>query len=175
MAGLVAVVALVVFVVAPALQDTDDDGGKPDSTQSKPGKGGDKADDKTGGKEETKPSAGKGLKWEGTFNGTALPEPKTKGTITEWTEKDDSVTIRIDGMSYKEYIAYCETLEALSGWEASDDEDVAHFPKDYNDRTKVYCTGSYENLPHIGVQYYSDETCKKSGHPHFAMFVFSKW
>ena len=116
------------------------------------------------------------LEWKDTFNGTTLPTPETKkGTITEWTVKDDSVTIRIDGMSYQEYISYCRKLEDLSGWEVDDDEDVAHFPNDYNERLKVYFTGAYRNLPHISVQYYSDKTCETTGLPHFCMFVFYEW
>ncbi len=113
--------------------------------------------------------------WQGTFNGTALPGPETGGEITEWQVKDDSVTIRIDGMSYEEYIAYCKKLEALSGWEVVNDEDTAHFPDDYNQRSKVYFTGAYGDLPHIAVQYYSDQQCQNSGYPHFCMFVFTEW
>ena len=110
-----------------------------------------------------------------TFNGTALPEPETKGTITEWTVKDDSVTIRIDGMSYDEYKAYCRSLQSMSGWSVTDDEDASSFPADYNSKSKVYFTGEYKNLPRIAVQYYNDETCAKSNQPHFCMFVFTKW
>lgn len=118
---------------------------------------------------------GKVSGWQGTFNGMTLPAPETGGTITEWTVKDDSVTVRIDGMSYKEYIAYCRVLEALDGWEVYNDEDTAHFPDDYNQRTKVYFTGVYGDLPHISVQYYSDQQCESSGYPHFCMFIFTDW
>lgn len=110
-----------------------------------------------------------------TFNGTALPEPDTKGRVTEWTVKDDSVTIRIDGMSYDEYRSYCKTLEALPGWTVSNGERVSAFPSDYNDKDKVYCTGSYANLPRISAQYYSDKVCKNNGLPHFVIFVFTEW
>jgi hypothetical protein len=116
--------------------------------------------------------------YEWIFNGTSLPKPETKGKITEWTEKDDSYTIRYDGMTYDEYIAYCTNLQALSGWEVYNggyDEDVAHFPSDYNEQSKVYFTGSYGNLPHISVQYYSDEVVEKTGYPHVVIFVFVEW
>ena len=116
--------------------------------------------------------------WDGNFAGTALPGPMTAGKITEWTVKSDSVTIRVDGMTYQEYIAYCRTLEALDGWkvyEGDYPEDTAHFPADYNDRAKVYFTGSYGTLPRISVQYYSDKTCEGNGLPHFCMFVFFEW
>ena len=116
--------------------------------------------------------------WKSDFNGTTLPGPKTGGKITEWTVKSDSVTIRIDGISYDEYIAYCKTLEALSGWkvyEGDYPEDVSHFPADYNARSKVYFTGIYGNLPRISVQYYSDKTCASNGKPHFCMFVYFEW
>ena len=110
-----------------------------------------------------------------TFNGTSLPEPETKGSVTEWTVKDDSVTIRLDGLTYDEFKAYCGKLQAMSGWKSENDEDTAHFPADYNDRDKVYFTGSYKNLPHISAQYYSDSTVKGNGLPHFVIFVFTEW
>ena len=110
-----------------------------------------------------------------TFNGTSLPEPETKGSVTEWTVKDDSVTIRLDGLTYDEFKAYCGKLQAMSGWKSENDEDTAHFPADYNDRDKVYFTGSYKNLPHISAQYYSDTTVKGNGLPHFVIFVFTEW
>lgn len=115
------------------------------------------------------------MEWNGSFNGTDLPKPETKGTVTEWTVEDDCVTIRIDGMSYQEYTAYCRKLESLSGWQVNNDEDVAHFPSDYNERLKVYFTGAYGTLPRISVQYYSDKTCETNGLPHFCMFVFYEW
>ena len=116
--------------------------------------------------------------WDGNFAGTVLPAPETSGNITEWTVKTDCVTIRIDGMNYDEYIAYCKKLEAMNGWEVYEGdypEDVAHFPANYNDRSKVYFTGIYGNLPHISVQYYSDKTCSGNGYPHFCMFVYYEW
>ena len=66
----------------------------------------------------------------------------------------------------------------LPGWvvyEGDDPEDVAHFPDDYNIKSKIYFSGSYGDLPHISVQYYSDKQCESSGYPHFAMFVFKDW
>ena len=115
------------------------------------------------------------IDWNGSFNGTELPQPDGFPKVCEYTVKDDSVTIRIDGMSYDQYIAYCKKVEALDGWKADEDENVAHFPSDYNTRSKVYCTGAYGNLPHISIQYYSDSTCKKAELPHFCMFMFNEW
>lgn len=114
------------------------------------------------------------------FYGTELVKPyRDYNTwtweVTEWKVKDDATTIRIDGMSYVQFVAYCRSLEIMTGWEACDDEDTNHFPADYNSRSKVYFSGSYGNLPHISVQYYSDETCKKTKLPHFCMFVFKNW
>ncbi|MBR0231538.1 MAG: hypothetical protein IJQ53_04870 [Clostridia bacterium] len=138
-----------------------------------------KAPDESGQSEQSSQSEQSGQSelagWNGTFNGTALPKPETKGTITEWTVKRDSVTIRIDGMSYQEYIDYCRKLEALPGWTVYGGEDTAHLPNDYNERAKVYFTGEYSNLPHISVQYYSDKTCQHNKLPHFCMFVFYEW
>ena len=116
------------------------------------------------------------ITWNDTFNGVTLPEPATQnGTYTEWTVEDDCVTIRMDGVTYQEYITYCTTLEALSGWVKDDDDIVDNFPSDYNTKSKVYCVGEYGALPRISVQYYSDATCERTEYPHFVMFVFTEW
>lgn len=116
--------------------------------------------------------------WNGNFYGTTLPAPQTNGKVTEYTVKDDSITVRIDGISWEEYKDYCKTLQSLGGWQVYTGdypEDVAHFPEDYNQRLKTYFSGSYGKLPHISVQYYSDKSCETSKKPHFCMFVFKEW
>ena len=118
------------------------------------------------------------LDWNGNFFGTELPPLSGRADVSEYTVKDDSITVRIDGVSYGEYIDYCTSLEMLPGWvvyEGDYPEDVAHFPDDYNIKSKIYFSGSYGDLPHISVQYYSDKQCESSGYPHFAMFVFKDW
>ena len=110
------------------------------------------------------------------FFGVTIPFPSF-GTIVEDETATDSwgdecTTIRIDKVSYKVYIEYCKILEALSGWTPDDEDRVANFPSDYNSVSKVYCAGSYQSLPRISVQYYSDSTCEATGKPHFCMFVF---
>ena len=125
--------------------------------------GGKKADDKNT------------IDWNGDFYGTTLPAVDGHDKVCEYTVKDDSITVRIDGVSYEEFTAYCRKLEALDGWQVHNDEDTAHFPADYNERDKVYFTGIYQNLPHIAVQYYSDKQCESSGYPHFVLFVFKEW
>lgn len=112
------------------------------------------------------------------FFGVTLPFPKV-GRITENTTRvndfgHEATTIRMDKISYEQYKEYCKILEALPGWEKDDTENVARMPSNYNDRTKVYCSGSYGVLPDISVQYYNDEHCKRTGLPHFCMFVFNK-
>ena len=117
-----------------------------------------------------------------TFFGVTLPIPDI-GTVTEFNTEvngwgEEVTTIRIDGMSYEQYIEYCKILEALPGWEVyegSFPEDVAHFPEDYNSQSKVDFSGSYKSLPHISVHYYSDKQCEKNGYPHFCMFIFRNW
>ena len=114
-----------------------------------------------------------------TFFGVTLPIPDI-GTVTEFNTEvngwgEEVTTIRIDGMSYEQYIEYCKILEALPGWEVyegSFPEDVAHFPEDYNSKSMVEFTGNYKSLPHIAVKYLSDKACEKNGYPHFCMFVF---
>ncbi len=132
---------------------------------------------KTGGTDGQKESGAdkNTIPWNGVFNGTELPAPAGRSTVSEYTVKDDSVTIRITGMSWEEYKAYCAVLEALDGWEKNEDECVARFPDDYNARQKTYCTGAYKNLPHISVQYYSDEYAAQHELPNFVMFVFTEW
>lgn len=112
-----------------------------------------------------------------TFFGVTLPVPNVGKVTVNETETnsfgDEVTTIRIDGMSYAQYIEYCKILEALPGWEIDDDDDVAHFPSDYNSvSSKVRFTGSYKSLPHIAVHYYTDANCKSTGYPHFCMFVY---
>ena len=88
---------------------------------------------------------------------------------------DEVTTIRIDGISYEQYVEYCKILQALPGWEVYEGtylEDVEHLPDDYNSVSKTHFTGIYGGLQHIAVQYYSDKNCKTSGYPHFCMFIF---
>ena len=112
------------------------------------------------------------LNWNGNFFGVELPQVANHSKVSEYTVEEDSITVRIEGVTYAEYKAYCQQLEALTGWEADEDENVASFPEDYNSRSKVYCSGAYKTLPHISVQYYSDSKAASSGYPNFVMFVY---
>lgn len=109
------------------------------------------------------------------FFGVTMPIPDIGKIIENKTEKgsggEEVATIRIDSISYQEFIEYCKTLESLRDWKASKTYRVSRFPKDYNEEPMVICAGSYGELSNITVKYYSDELCEDPETPHFNLTV----
>lgn len=108
------------------------------------------------------------------FFGVTLPIPDIGKIIENSRVKvrgQEVVTIRIDSISYQEFIEYCKTLESLHDWKASKSYRVARFPKDYNEEPMVICAGSYGDLSNITVKYFSDELCEDPDTPHFNLTV----
>lgn len=107
------------------------------------------------------------------FFGVTLPIPNVGTLLKNETEANsfgDNVTeIRIEGMSYDQYIEYCKMLEALPGWEVKHDYDVAHFPSNANEVAQVQIKGQYKTIPHIAAIFYSRLGKKE---PDFQLFVF---
>ena len=109
------------------------------------------------------------------FFGVTMPIPDIGKIIENKTEKgsggEEVATIRIDSISYQEFIEYCKTLESLRDWKATKTYRVSRFPKDYNEEPMVICAGSYGELSNITVKYYSDELCEDPETPHFNLTV----
>ena len=108
------------------------------------------------------------------FFGVTLPIPDIGKIIENSRVKvrgQEVVTIRIDSISYQEFIEYCKTLESLHDWKASKSYRVSRFPKDYNEEPMVICAGSYGDLSNITVKYFSDELCEDPDTPHFNLTV----
>ena len=126
---------------------------------------------------ETKTAEGRlnTLPWNGTINGVTLPAPAGRTKVCEYTVKEDAVTIRIDGMEWKEFVAYCKVLEALPGWTKSKRETVAKLPEKPRDNGIVYFTGAMEGLPRVNVRFYGEKYCAKRKLANFSIFVFTKW
>lgn len=108
------------------------------------------------------------LKYEMFFD-EALPFPDF-GEITENSTDFGTQTIRMDKISYAEFVEYCKLLEAQPGWEAHKEDNVAHFPKDYNDKMQTMCVGDYHGL-HVVVCYLSDSFIDGSDMPHVRISV----
>ena len=110
------------------------------------------------------------LKYEMFFD-VAIPIPDF-GVITkdELESHETARRIRFDKISYKQFIEYCKMLEALPGWEADKADNVAHFPKDYNDRMSARCAGHYHSL-YVVVTYYNDKFVADIGEPNFMLYV----
>ena len=115
------------------------------------------------------------LPWNGTINGVTLPAPAGRTKVCEYKVKDDAVTIRIDGMEWKEFVAYCKVLEALPGWTKSKRETVAKLPEKPRDNGIVYFTGALEGLPRVNVRFNGEKYCAKRKLANFSIFVFTKW
>ena len=105
------------------------------------------------------------------FFDVAIPIPDF-GVITkdELESHETARRIRFDKISYKQFIEYCKMLEALPGWEADKADNVAHFPKDYNDRMSARCAGHYHSM-YVVVTYYNDEFVADIGEPNFMLYV----
>lgn len=108
------------------------------------------------------------LKYEMFFD-EALPFPDF-GEITENSTDFGTQTIRMDKISYAEFVEYCKLLEAQPGWEAHKEDNVAHFPKDYNDKMQTMCVGDYHGL-HVVVCYLCDSFIKDTDMPHVRISV----
>ena len=115
------------------------------------------------------------LPWNGTINGVTLPAPAGRTKVCEYTVKGDAVTIRIDGMEWKEFVAYCKVLEALPGWTKSKRETVAKLPEKPRDNGIVYFTGALGGLPRVNVRFNGEKYCAKHKLANFSIFAFTKW
>ena len=126
---------------------------------------------------ETKTAEGRlnTLPWNGTINGVTLPAPAGRTKVCEYKVKEDAVTIRIDGMEWKEFVAYCKVLEALPGWTKSKRETVAKLPEKPRDNGIVYFTGALEGLPRVNVRFNGEKYCAKHKLANFSIFAFIKW
>ena len=111
------------------------------------------------------------LKYEMFFD-EALPFPDF-GEITENYMDHGTQTIRMDKISYAEFVDYCKLLESQPGWVPHKDDNVAHFPKDYNDMTQTLCMGDYHGL-HVVVCYICDKFIEGTDMPHFRISVNKK-
>ena len=110
------------------------------------------------------------------FFGVTMPFPDMGEITTNFSDKSGSIETKvyyIDKISYKQFIEYCKMLEALPGWEAHEEDNVAHFPKDYNKKMMTMCVGDYNGL-HIVVSYLSDSFIEGTDRPHFALQVKNK-
>ena len=109
------------------------------------------------------------------FFGVTLPIPDIgeiiENKIDYVSQNQKVATLRIDKISYQEFIEYCKLLESLPDWKSSKSYNVACFPKDYNSETMIICSGSYGDLSNITVKYFSDELCEDPEIPHFNMSV----
>lgn len=110
------------------------------------------------------------------FFGVTLPIPNAGKVLkydTETNSFGDKVTeIRIEGLSYDQFIEYCKMLEALPGWEVKNDYDIAHFPSNPDDVRSVEFKGQYKTIPHIALDFYSRQGKKA---PDFQMMVFESF
>ena len=110
------------------------------------------------------------------FFGVTLPFPDM-GEITtnfsDWSGSIETKIFYIDKISYKQFIEYCKMLEALPGWEAHEEDNVANFPKDYNKKMMTMCVGDYNGL-HVVVTYICDSFIKGTDKPHFTLQVKNK-
>ena len=123
--------------------------------------------------QQAKPAAGNNpIPWNGNFFGVTLPAPEGRNAVCEHTVKNDAVTVRIDGMSWDEFVNYCKTLEKLSGWRIINEEGSARFPAGPRPKGTVYFTGAYGKLQRINVRYMGDGLAKQHNRPNFMMFVF---
>lgn len=110
---------------------------------------------------------------EAEFFGVTLPIPAI-GTVTE--NKTDPkgngnevITIRIDGISYQDYIEYCKQLESIDGWKSLRSK-AASLPEDYNSSgTMVSFTGFYRSPLYVNVHYLSDYYRDGTDWPAFAL------
>lgn len=106
------------------------------------------------------------------FFGVPLPIPDI-GTVTEHTTEPkgngyEAITIRIDGISYEEYIEYCKQLESIDGWKSM--RKVSSFPENYNDwGTMVTFSGFYRAPLSVCVYYLSDSYREGTDWPSFQL------
>ena len=107
------------------------------------------------------------------FSGATLPFPDM-GVITtnfsDWSGSIETKVYYFDKINYQQFIEYCEMLEALPGWVAHEEDNVAHFPKNYNKKMMTMCVGDYNGL-HVVVKYLSDSFIKDTDMPHFSLQV----
>ena len=110
------------------------------------------------------------------FFGVTLPFPDMGEITSNFSDRSGSIETKvyyIDKISYQQYIEYCKLLEALPGWEAHKEDNVAHFPKDYNKKMSTLCVGDYNGL-HVVVTYLSDSFIQGTDMSHFSLKVTNK-
>lgn len=136
----------------------------------------------------TKPNAGNDSdgkvyldSWPDLFFGTAVPQPVTKGRITELFSKRNKLTngvdytIRIDGMTYEEYVAYCKVISALPGWNPDEEDNLANLPTVQPKESTARCSGSLGSISWLIIRYDSFDLSQKTELPQFMMFIYEKW
>jgi flagellar basal body-associated protein FliL len=106
------------------------------------------------------------------FSGVTLPFPDM-GVITNNFTDFGTQVYYFDKISYQQFIEYCEMLEALPGWVAHEKDNVAHFPKDYNEKMMTLCVGDYNGL-HVVVKYLSDSFIEGTDMSHLSLQVKNK-
>lgn len=111
------------------------------------------------------------------FFGVAFPFPdmgEITSNFTDWTSSGEVNAFYIDKISYQQFIEYCKLLEALPGWEPDARDNVARFPKDYNEKMMTQCVGNYNGQLHVVVTYLSDSFIKGTDMSHFGFKVNKK-
>ena len=127
-------------------------------------------------KQDDKGKSGKNtIAWNDNFYGVTIPSPEGHEFVSEYTVKDDSITIRIEGLTWDEYVAYCKKLESLDGWQVIKNEGTSKFPSEQRKDGIVYFTGTYKSLPRINVRFNGDDYAKKQNIDSFTMFVFTEF
>ena len=106
------------------------------------------------------------------FSGVTLPFPDM-GVITNNFTDFGTQVYYFDQISYQQFIEYCKMLEALPGWVAHEKDNVAHFPKDYNEKMMTLCVGDYNGL-HVVVKYLSDSFIEGTDMSHLSLQVKNK-
>lgn len=109
------------------------------------------------------------------FFGVTLPFPDMGVITTNFSDWSGSIETKIyyfDKISYQQFIEYCKMLEALPGWVAHEKDNVAHFPKDYNEKMMTLCVGDYNGL-HVVVKYLCDSFIEGTDMSHLSLQVTS--
>lgn len=110
------------------------------------------------------------------FFGVPLPIPDI-GTVTEYSTEPkgdgyELIKIRIDGMSYQEYVDYCKQLESIDGWKSFNSTD--RFPEDNEDGGLMVVFSGFYRLPqNVTVYYLSDYYRRDTDWPPFFLQVMN--
>lgn len=119
------------------------------------------------------------IPWDGSFFGTTIPAPDGRDMVCEYTIKEDSyheghynITVRIDGFTWEEFVAYCKKIQALPGWQVWSNEDVEHFPDQPYENGIVYFTGAYGNIKRLNLRFNGPKYVESKVIPSFSIFAF---